>query len=157
VAAQTRLSPVVVRPPLVYGAGVKRNFLRLVPAVDRGMPLPLGGIVNARSLVYVENLVDVLLQCLLEPAAAGRTFLVSDGPAVSTPELVRNIARALGRPARLLPAPVEVLRLLARMAGRAETVDRLCESLVVDHSTLSAELGWSPPCIMKEGLGETVR
>jgi nucleoside-diphosphate-sugar epimerase len=148
---------VVVRPPLVYGPGVRANFLALVRAVDRGVPLPLGRISNRRSLVYAGNLADALALCAAHPAAAGRTYLVSDGEPLSTPGLVRALARALGRPARLLPVPPAALRAAGALAGRRAAVARLCGSLVVDDAPLRAELGWAPPLGVDAGLAETVR
>lgn len=104
-AAETGLEVVVIRPPLVYGPGVKANFLRIMQAVVKGLPLPLGLVRNKRSLVALDNLVDLIITCTRHPAAAGQTFLVSDGEDLSTPELVRKLAAAMGRPARLLPVP----------------------------------------------------
>ena len=104
-AAAGRLEPVILRPPLVYGPGARGNFARLVRLVARGVPLPLGAVRNRRSLIFVGNLVDAIVRSLDDPAAAGETFMVSDGEDVSTPELVRRIARALGKPARLVPVP----------------------------------------------------
>jgi nucleoside-diphosphate-sugar epimerase len=113
VRRESGLEVVVLRPPLVYGPGVKANFLSLVDAVARGWPLPLAAVRNQRSLVYVGNLVSAIVRCLEHPAAAGRTYLVADGESVSTGELIRGIARALERPARLFPAPTGLLRLAA--------------------------------------------
>ncbi|WP_347258651.1 SDR family oxidoreductase [Methylocaldum sp.] len=146
---------VIVRPPLVYGPGVKANFLALMKAVDRGCPLPLAAVANRRSLVYVGNLVSAIVACLEHPAAAGKTYLVADGEPISTPELIRGIARALGRPARLLPVPAGVLRLAGRLVGRGDAVERLLGSLAVDDTRIRRELGWTPPFSMDEGLHAT--
>lgn len=148
---------VVVRPPLVYGPGVRANFLRMLRAVERGVPLPLGSVRNRRSLVYVGNLVDALFACVLDGRAVGETFLVSDGPAVSTPELVRTLARGLGRPARLVPVPTDVLRLVGRLVGRSQAVDRLCGSLVVDDGKIRRRLDWTPPYSVEEAMARTAR
>ena len=141
------LEPVILRPPLVYGPRVKANFLALLRAIDRGWPLPLAGIENRRSLVYVGNLVDAVLACLGGPAQ-GRTYALADGAPVSTPELCRAIGRALGRPARLFAFPGALLHLTPGLA-------RLLQSQVADGSALRAELGWRPPFSFEEGLRRT--
>jgi nucleoside-diphosphate-sugar epimerase len=149
------LECVIVRPPLVYGPRVRANFLRLLRLVDSGIPLPLAGIANRRSLVFVGNLADALHACIAHPSAAGQTFAVSDGEDVSTPELVRRIAGALGRPARLFPFPVALLAVAGRLAGQAQAIGRLTEDLVVDSSPIGSVLGWHPPFSMAQGLAET--
>jgi len=154
-AATGRLEPVILRPPLVYGPDVRGNFARLVRLVERGVPLPLGAVRNRRSLVFVGNLVDAIVRVLDHPAAAGETFMVSDGEDLSTPDLVRRIARALGKPARLVPVPVAFLRLGGALAGRDDDVARLLDDLVVDPSKIRALLGWSPVFTLDEGLRET--
>ena len=154
---ETGMEVVILRPPLVYGPGVKANFQRLLAAVDKGWPLPLGVIENRRSLLYLGNLVDAIQLCLEHPAAAGQTYLVSDGEDVSSPELVRRLARAMGRPARLLPVPPAWLRLAGGLLGRCAEVERLLGSLVVDSSRIRRELGWSPPFRLDAGLSETVQ
>jgi nucleoside-diphosphate-sugar epimerase len=155
VAAGGDLQIAVVRPPLVYGPGVRANFLALVRAVDRRLPLPLAGIRNARSLIYVENLVDALLTCLRHPRAAGRTYLVSDGDPVATPVLLREVGTALARPARLFPVPGPVLRVAGALTGRSSAVSRLTDSLVVDDAPIRRELDWSPPFTLAQGLTAT--
>jgi nucleoside-diphosphate-sugar epimerase len=155
-AASTGLEHVVIRPPLVYGPGVGANFLSLLRWIDRGLPLPLGSIRNRRSFVYIGNLVDAACACLVRPEAAGRTYFVSDGDDVSTPELVRRIAAALGRPARLLAAPPFALRAAGTILGRRGAVDRLVSSLAIDISRIREELDWQPPSSMQAGLAATV-
>ena len=155
IATQTRLEVVILRPPLVYGPGVRANFLALLRAVARGMPLPLGAIHNQRSLVYVGNLTDAIIHCLEHPAAVGKTFLVSDGEGVSTPELVRRIAAALGRPARLLPVPSLLLRMLATLTKKSALARRLMDSLTLDNTAIRHTLNWSPPFTLDEGLSKT--
>jgi nucleoside-diphosphate-sugar epimerase len=157
IGAQTGLEHVILRPPLVYGPGVGANFARLMQWVARGVPLPLGAVDNRRSLLYVGNLVDAIRHCLHHPAAVGRTYLVSDGEDVSTPELVRRIARAMEVAPRLLPVPVSLLRLAAGAIGRRHEIERLVGSLQVDSSAIRRQLGWLPPVTMQEGLAETVR
>jgi nucleoside-diphosphate-sugar epimerase len=158
IEARTGLDVVIVRPPLVYGPGVRANFLNLVRAVDRGLPLPLGRVRNRRSFVYVQNLADLLLLLAARtPAAAGRSFLVSDGPPVSTPDLVRRIAAALDRPARLVPVPMALIRAAGRFAGRSGSIDRLLGSLAVDTRDTEDTLGWTPGTTMDQGLTRTAR
>ena len=155
--AETGLEVVVVRPTLVYGPGVRANFLNMMKVVSCGVPLPLASIANRRSLIYVGNLVDLLATCALHPCAAGRTFLVSDGEDVSTPELIRRTAGALGVPTRLLPFPVGLMVLAGKATGKSCAVSRLTGSLAVDSSGIRNELGWRPPFSMEEGLRETAR
>lgn len=154
-AAETGMEIVILRPPLVYGPGVGANFLRLMRSVDLGLPLPLGSVENQRSLIYVENLVDAIMVCLSRPSAAGKTYLVSDGVALSTPILIRQLAQALGRSSRLLPLPAGWIRLAGKMLGKSQEVDRLLGSLVVDNRRINRDLGWVPPCSMQEGLAAT--
>ncbi len=155
IAHETGLQVVVLRPPLVYGPGVKANFLALLRLVARGWPLPLGAIDNRRSLLYLENFVDAIALCLEHPEAAGQTFLIDDGVAVSTPDLVRAIALAMHRPARLLAVPPGLLSLAGALVGRRAAVARLTESLWVDASLIRARLGWRPPFTLAQGLAAT--
>lgn len=152
IAASTGLEVVIIRPPLVYGPGVKANFAALMRAVDRGLPLPLGAVNNLRSLVGLDNLVDFIITCTHHPAAANQTFLVSDGADVSTPDLIRAIGRAAGRPVRLLSVPVGLLLALASLVGKRGVMDRLGSSLQIDISKAREILQWSPPVALDEGL-----
>jgi nucleoside-diphosphate-sugar epimerase len=158
-AAQTGLGVTVLRPPLVYGPGVKGNFRSLIRLVDRGIPLPLGAIRNRRSLIGVNNLADAVRACLAQPAAAGqcRVFTLADSEAVSSPELVRRLARALGRPPRLLPVPPALMRLAGRLTGKSAAVQRLTASLEVESQTIAATIGWTPPLTLDQGLDATAR
>lgn len=156
VAAGSPLETVVLRPPLVYGPGVRANFLALADAVRRGVPLPLGAVRNHRSLVYVENLADAILAVLASPQAARETFLVDDGRPVSSADLVRAMARAIGRRPRLPAVPVGWLRWLARIAGREAAVERLVADLEVDSSRLQRVVGWTPPFDLDAGLRATL-
>ncbi len=156
VASQTGMEAVVVRSPLVYGPGVRANFLRLMRWVDKGWPIPLGAVKNARSLVSVWNLCDFIALALSSPTAAGRTWMVSDGAGISTPELVCLIARAMKRRVRMVPIPVSALRACGALLGRRAEIERLCGSLVVDITPARRELGWSPPFTVSEGLERTV-
>ena len=153
--AGSRMECVVLRPPLIYGAGVKGNFLRLLQAVARGVPLPLASVRNRRSLLYLGNLADAIASCIDYPAAAGRTYLVADGEDVSTPGLIRAIAAALGRPARLIPFPPVLLQAAAAMLGKADAAARLLGSLQIDAGSIQRELGWRPRCSLAQGLGTT--
>lgn len=155
VGSETGMETVVVRPPLVYGPGVKGNFLSLLRFCDKGIPLPLAAVKNTRSLIYVGNLIDALECALVHPAAAGRTFLVCDGDDVSTPDLLRQTSAALGRSARLFAMPLPLLRFAADLAGRLAQADRLLGSLVVDDDSIRDVLGWRPPFSMAKGLRET--
>jgi nucleoside-diphosphate-sugar epimerase len=152
VAAKTGLEVVVVRPPLVYGPGVKGNFLRLLRWVARGVPLPLGAVQNQRSLVGLDNLVDLLIRCVDHPAAAGQTFLVSDGQDLSTPELIRQLSCAMDKSLRLIPVPVPLLRLLGSMTGKGGEVDRLVGSLQIDSLFTWETLDWTPPVSVEAGM-----
>ena len=147
--AQLRgIEVVILRPPLVYGPGVKANFLALMRAVSRGMPLPLASVDNRRSLVYVGNLVDAVIHCLESPQAPGRNLGVSDGPGVSMPELCRRLGEALGRPARLFPFPPALL-------ARLPVLRKVAQSLEVDDSILREALGWRAPFTFEEGIRRT--
>ena len=155
IAATTDLELVVLRPPLVYGPGVKANFLRLLESVARGVPLPLANVNNQRSLIYIRNLVDAVVTCISHPKAAGQTCLVSDGEDVSTPELIRRIGFALERPAHMFPFPTFLIKFAGRLLGKSAEVERLLGSLMVDCSKIKRELGWKPPYTMAQGLEET--
>lgn len=156
IEAQTGMEVVIVRPPLVYGPGVKANFAAMMRWVARGMPLPLGAIHNARSMVALDNLVDLLMTCLKHPNAAGHTFLVSDGEDVSTTELLRRTANAMGKKALLLPVPAFLLEWGASLLGKRAVAQRLCGSLQVDIEKTRRLLGWNPPLTVDEGLKKTV-
>ena len=151
-SADTGMEVVIIRPPLVYGPGVKANFASLMRAVQRGWPLPLGAVYNQRSFVALDNLVDFIITCITHPKAANETFLVSDGQDLSTTELVRGMAKAAGVPARLLPVPVWALQAGASLLGKADVVQRLCGNLQVDISKARSLLGWVPPVFVEEGL-----
>jgi nucleoside-diphosphate-sugar epimerase len=155
VAAETGLEVVIVRPPLVYGANVKGNFAQMLKVLDRGVPLPFASVENQRSLIYVGNLVDALILCAMHPAAAGQTYLVSDGEDVSTPDLLRQLGDAIDHPARLFHCPRALLKLAGRLTGKADQAERLLGSLRVDSSKIRRELDWAPPCTLAQGLCKT--
>lgn len=148
---------VIVRPPLVYGARVRANLETLMRAVWKGLPLPLASIRNQRSMIGVSNLADVLVACAEHPDAEGKTYLVSDDADVSTPHLVAEMGRAMGRPARLLPFPVAGLRILGTISGRRSMIEKLTGSLQIDCFRIKRELGWKPPCTFAEGIREMAR
>ncbi len=155
-AAATHMQTVVLRPPLLYGPGVKGNFLRLMRAIERGLPLPLGSVHNRRCLLYVENLVDAIMLCLDHPAAAGQTYLLADeDEGVSTPELVRAIASAMNKPARLLPFPPGLLKIAAAAVSKSAAASRLVGSLQIDSGKIRCDLGWQPRYTLAEGLRPT--
>lgn len=145
----------VLRPPLVYGPGVRGNFLSLMQIVRRGLPLPLGSVKNCRSMVSVFNLVDLLRTMLDHPRAAGQRFLVKDGEDVSTSELVRQLSLGLKRTARLVPIPTALLLRAGRLLGREDIVDRLCSSLVLNTEKTTSTLGWTAPVSFANGIGRT--
>ncbi|NOT20918.1 MAG: SDR family oxidoreductase [Sideroxydans sp.] len=155
VAQETGLEVVIVRPPLVYGAGVKGNFIQMLKVLSKRLPLPFASIENQRSLVYVENLVDALITCATHPTAAGQTYLVSDGEDVSTPELLRQLGAAMGRPAMLLPFPPKLLMWLAAAVGKSDQVQRITGSLQIDSAKIRRELNWTPPYTLQQGLQAT--
>jgi nucleoside-diphosphate-sugar epimerase len=157
IAESTRMEVVILRPPLVYGPGVKANFLKLLKLVDSGIPLPFGSIDNHRSLIYLGNLVDAIMTSITHAEAAGNTYLVSDSECVSTRELVCRLGRALDKPARLLVAPVFLLKLAGLMFGKTAAENRLTGSLVIDITKIMSELGWCPPFTMDEGLRDTAQ
>ncbi len=155
IAGASDLEAVILRPPLVYGPGAKGNFLALLKLCRWAPALPLGGLANRRSLIYVGNLVDAVMACLVHPEAAGQTFLVRDGDNVSVSELIRCTGAALGRTPWMIPAPESLLRLAGRLTGRQETMARMLDSLVVDDGKIRHRLGWTPPFTMAEGLEAT--
>lgn len=154
-SARTGMEVVIVRPVLVYGPGVKANFLNMMRWLDKGIPLPLGAINNLRSLVALGNLVDLLVTCLEHPNAANQTLLVSDAHDLSTTELLRRVGKALGKPARLLPVPMWLLGTLATLLGKRAFSQRLCGSLQVDIDKTRTLLGWQPPISIDQALKET--
>lgn len=152
-ARETGMEVVIIRPPLVYGPGVKGNFYSLMRWVARGLPLPLGAATrNRRSLVALENLVDLILTCVIHPNAANQIFLASDGDDLSTAELLQKLGKALNRPALLLPVPVSLLTLATTLLAKRAVAQRLLGSLQVDISKTCTLLDWTPPVSVDEGL-----
>ncbi|MCY1391669.1 N-acetyl-alpha-D-glucosaminyl-diphospho-ditrans,octacis-undecaprenol 4-epimerase [compost metagenome] len=152
IATDSGMEVVIIRPVLVYGPGVGANFLNMMRWLDKGVPLPFGAIHNRRSLVALDNLVDLILTCIRHPAAANQTFLVSDGEDLSTTQLLRRMGQALGKPARLLPVPSVLLERGAQLLGKQGLSQRLCGSLQVDISKTRKLLGWTPPVSVNEAL-----
>ena len=155
IAEETGLEVVIVRPPLVYGPEVKGNFAQMLRVLDKGIPLPLASVRNLRSLVYVENLADALIACASHPAAAGQTYLVSDGEDISTSGLLNFLAESIGRPARLFPCPPGLLQVLANWVGKGAQAERLLGSLQVDSAKIRRDLNWVPPYTLQQGLQAT--
>lgn len=152
----TEMQVVIIRPTLVYGKDAKGNFKSLMSIVARGVPLPLASIHNLRSFVGIDNLVDFIITCLDHPAAANETFMVSDGEDLSTPDLIRRMARAMNRSARLFSVPPGLLAITAALLGKSDLVRRLCGSLQVDISKSHDLLGWKPRVSVDEGLRRAV-
>jgi len=156
-AASTELEVVIIRPVLVYGPGVKANFRSLIKWVSKGVPLPLGFIRNKRSLVALDNLVDLTVTCIDHPNAVNQIFLVSDGEDLSTTELLQRVCSALNRPTRLLPVPVWIISFAATLIGKRDVAQRLLGSLQVDISKTQDVLGWSPPVSVDNALQKTAQ
>jgi nucleoside-diphosphate-sugar epimerase len=155
ISAETGMQIIILRIPLVFGPGVGANFLQLLQTVNKGWPLPLGGIENQRSLLYSGNLVDAILAVLKHPDAANKMYLLSDGQDVSTSQLVELISKALNKPPRLFSVPQGLLRAAAGVLGKSSAVDRLFGSLYLDSAKIQQELHWKPPFSLQEGLNET--
>ena len=156
-ASETGMEVVIIRPPLVYGYGVKANFHSMMCWLAKGIPLPLGAIHNKRSLVALDNLVDLIVTCIDHPAAANQIFLVADGEDLSTPDLLRRMAVAMEKPLYLIPVPVRGLELGASLFGKREIFRRLCGSLQVDISKTQQLLDWKPPTSVDQGLEKTAK
>jgi nucleoside-diphosphate-sugar epimerase len=157
IASESGLEVVIVRPPLVYGPGVRGNFLRLIRFVDRALPLPWSKRGNCRSMIGAENLADFLVLCVDHSNAAGQSFLVKDSEEISTRELITRLARILARPVRLVPVPEALIRLAARLTFKQEAANRVLDSLVIDSRRAQQELQWVPPVPLDDGLAATCR
>jgi len=154
-AEQTGMEVVIIRPSLVYGPGVKANFYSMMHWLEKGIPLPLGAIHNKRSFVALDNLVDLIITCIDHPAAANRTFLAADGEDLSTTELLQRMGNALGKPVKLFPMPIWILKAAAMLVGKRDMAQRLCNSLQVDISEARDLLGWQPPVSVDDALKKT--
>ena len=151
-ASETGMEVVIIRPPLVYGPGVKGNFASMIKLVSKGLPLPLGAVHNKRSLVALDNLVDLIITCIDHPGAANQTLLVSDGADLSTTQLLQGVAEAMGKPSQLIPVPASLLQFGATLLGKKAVAQRLLGSLQVDISHTQKCLNWTPPLTVKQGL-----
>lgn len=152
IARETGLEVVVIRPPLIYGPGVKGNFASMIKLVEDGLPLPLGAIHNKRSLLALDNLIDLIITCIDHPSAANEIFLAADGEDLSTSDLLRRVAEAMRKPSRLIPVPAALLQFGATILGKKAMAQRLLGSLQVDISKTREVLGWEPPISVNEGL-----
>jgi len=157
ISRKSGLEIVIIRPPLVYGPGVKGNFLRLLNLVKRNVPIPLATVDNYRSFIGIDNLVDLLIRCTDHPGASGQTFLVSDGEDLSTPTLIKKISSAMGKKNFLFPVPISLIKFIGRMVGKSSEVDRLLSSLQIDSSLVYDKLGWKPPLNSDEGLLKMIK
>jgi len=154
-ADETGMEVVIIRPPLVYGPGVKANFHRMMHWLNKEIPLPLGAIHNKRSFVALDNLIDLIATCIDHPAAANQTFLAGDGEDLSTTELLQRLGEALGKPAKLFSLPIRMLKVGALLLGKRDMAQRLCNSLQVDITKAHDLLGWRPPVTVDEALKKT--
>ena len=157
ISDETGMERVIIRSPLVYGPCVKANFLRLLELAESAVPLPLASVNNRRSLIYIGNLVDAIVTCIKDSRASGKTYFISDGEDVSTPELIRRISYALGKPARLFPFPPILLKMAGIITGKSLEFDRLLISLMVNSSKIQRNLDWKAPFTMDQGLKETAK
>ena len=157
ISSETDLEVVVVRLPLVYGKGVKGNLARLIKLVRSGIPLPFSMIVNKRTMIGIDNLVDLLIRCIDHVDAAGKTFLVSDGKDISTPELIKLIALSMEKRAYLFPLPISLLKFLGSIFGKRKEINRLVGSLRVDNNYVREKLNWTPPISIEEGIRRMVQ
>ena len=148
---------VIIRPVLVYGKGVKANFSALVSAVKKGLPLPIASVKNTRSMIGINNLINLIVDACTNPKAANQTFLASDGIDMSTPELVRLIAKSLNRRTRIFPFPISILRSLAVVFGKSSVIDKLTGSLSVDISHTTNTLNWRPPFSVESEIAKAVK
>jgi len=157
IARETGLEVVIIRPPLIYGPGVKGNFIKLLGAIDKGIPLPLAGAKSQRSLLYVDNLVDALIVCATHPAAINQTYLVSDGEDISTAELIGEISRLSGRSDWSFYFPLPLLRVIGLLFRRRAQIERLLNPLCINGNKIRNELRWLPPYTLHDGLRSTVQ
>ena len=155
ITQETQMEVVIIRPPLVYGPGVKANFLSMMKWLYKGLPLPFGAIKNKRSLVALDNLIDLIIICINHPAAADQVFLVSDGEDLSTSDLLNRVSNALDKKSRLLPINQQLLEFSLKLVGKKDLAQRLCGSLQVDISKAKNLLNWTPPVSVDEGLRKT--
>jgi len=156
VSENSDMEVVIIRPPLIYGKGVKANFKNLIKLCALKLPLPFGAIYNKRSMIYIENLIDFIILCTTHPQAANETFLISDDEDVSTTTLVRAIRKSLGNPGLLIPIPQSWLVFLLSLVGKKTLATRICGNLQVDISKAKNLLGWKPPYTFEQGIQRTI-
>lgn len=152
IGEKTGMEVVIVRPPLIYGPGVKANFLNLIKLVDKSLPLPLGDIHNSRSMVYVGNVVSALIACATHRKAANQIYLISDGEDISTPQLIAKISTVLNSRNRTFYFPISLIYFAATLFGKRAAIQRLTQSLIIDSAKIRKELGWQPPFTLIDGL-----
>jgi nucleoside-diphosphate-sugar epimerase len=157
ISVETGIGTVILRPPLVYGPGVKANFESLIRVIDYGLPLPFKNIDNRRSYIYISNLTDAILLSVSHPKAAGEIFIVSDCEDISTPDLIRSLASAMGKKASLFSLHPAIIKAMSSVLGKREEIEKLMGSLFVNAEKIKDRLGWKPPFTLKEGIEETVR
>ncbi len=157
IGKESGLETVILRPPLIYGPGVKANFFSLLKIIDLGIPLPFAAIKSKRSFIYLGNLIDIILKCIISSKVSGQTFLVSDGEDVAIPQLMRKIAKSMGRDLMLISIPVGVLKFFGEISGKKSEIDRLVRSLVVDNKKIVKALDWKAPYSLDGGIGITVK
>jgi len=157
ISARTGLEVVIIRAPLIYGPGVKGNFLNLLNLIAKKIPLPLLNIYNLRSFVGIDNLIDLIICCIEHPKAGGKTFLVSDGEDLSTSDLIIKLSKFMDKSPRLFQVPQLIIQLIGRLVGKSSEIERLLGSLRVDNSYTREILGWSPALSLDESLAKTVR
>ena len=157
ICSQTGMEYVIIRPPLIYGPGVKANYRKLIDLVKKGIPLPFGCVSNQRSMLALDNLIDFIILVVTDPRAANQTFLLSDGQDLSSKELVTKIALALGLAPRVLPVPTILLKVLGFLLGKRAAVKRLLGSLQIDSTKARKLLGWIPPVTAEEGISSTIK
>ncbi len=155
IAETTNLEVVIIRPPLVYGPGVKGNFYNLLKLLKNGIPLPFANIKNIRSLIYIGNLSDAIIKCIQHPLAANKTFLISDGEDLSTPDIIKQLSMALGKTARLVPFPTNLLHIAGAVSGKMHIIKRLTDSLAIDSSKIRNDLTWTAPFTVSQGFKNT--
>jgi nucleoside-diphosphate-sugar epimerase len=155
IAKKYGLEVVIIRPPLIYGPNAPGNFFKMTQLIKKKIPLPLASIKNLRSLIYIDNFIDALVLCVNHPKAAGKTFLISDGDDVSTPQLFIEVAKAMGAKINLLPCPIFLLKVLALFTGKRLVLSKLLDYLQIDNSKIKHDLGWKPKVCMGVGLKRT--
>ena len=147
----------IIRPPLVYGEGVKGNFLTLINLVSKNIPLPLASVINLRSFIGLDNLIDVMIKCIDKPEALGKTFVISDGQDISTPDLIKKLANHMGKKHFLIIFPIFLLKFFGTICGKSNRIDRLTNSLQIDNTYAEKVLDWKPRVNLEEGLNKTIK